>query len=202
MLLISILATASSYAVDRYASMSDAFRIDYNSFDDSEFFGIHITGESLVKDTNDKWAILAGVSGGQISFDNGSDFDAIGIEIGTKYYLTPLSAIALLGGYTWSNGDVFDYETGSITARLKQRFTSANEPVSPYFKLELEGQFIDALEDYDAVVFRAMAGCDFMMSKDFAVVFEGGLSESENLDNGRDPEDGWLLTFAMQYYWE
>jgi len=197
-----LITTACSYAVDRNASMSDAFRVNYNSFNDSEYFGIHITGENLVKDTNDKWAILAGVSGGTLSFDDGPDFDAIGIEIGTKYYITPLSAVALLGGYTWSNGDSVNFETGSITARLKQRFVSANKPVSPYFKLEIAQQFVDAPEDYDAVVLRGMLGCDFMMSQDFAFVFEGGISESDNMDDGNDPEDGWLLSLAMQYYWE
>ncbi len=202
MILATIMATSSTYAVDRYANMTDTCRVNYNSFESSDYFGVHITGETLVKDTDDKWAILAGISGGQLSFDAGSDFDTIGIEIGAKYYLSPLTAIALLGGYTWSNGDIVDFETGSITARIKQRFISADEPVSPYFKVELAGQFFDAPEDYDAVVLRAMAGCDFMMSKDFAFVFEGGISESENMDDGRDPEDGWLLTLAMQYYWE
>lgn len=202
MILATMLTTVAAVAIDRDANMIDALRLNYASFDDSEYFGVHITGENTVKDTNGKWAILAGISGGRLSFEDGPDFDSIGLELGVKYYLQELTSISLLGGYTWSDGDIVDFETGSLTARIKHRFTSAYNPVSPYVKGEIAGLFIDAIEDSDAVVFRAMAGCDFAMSPDFAFVFEGGISESENMDDGPDPEDGWLLTIAMQYYWE
>ncbi len=201
-LLTAILVTNSVFAIDRNANMIDAVRLDYNTYENSEYFGIHITGENVVKDTDGKWAILAGITGGRLSLDAGPEFDAIGIEIGTKYYLESLTSIALLASYTWSNGDTVDYETPAVTARIKQRLAPAYKPVSPYLKGEITGQFVDAIEDYDVIVFRAMLGCDFMMSDDFAMVFEGGISESENLDDGNDPEDGWLLTLAMQYYWE
>lgn len=201
-LLSVIISTGNLFAIDRDANMIDTARLDYNNFDHSDYFGLHITGENAVQDTDGKWAILAGVDGGKLSLDESPDFDVIGGEIGVKYYLKTLTSIAILGSYTWSNGDTFDYETPAITARIKQRFSQPDNSVSPYVKGEIEEQFVDSdLDNYNVAVFRAMLGCDFKMAEGYAFVFEGGISESDNLDNGADPEDGFLMTVAMQYDW-
>lgn len=198
----AMLATASLYAIDRDAAMIDAVWIEGASFDYADYFGGHITGENMIADSNDKWAVLAGVLAGTGSIDNGSDFDTIGLELGLKYYLLPLTSIAGIGSYAWNNADEGDdFDTGAFTARIKQRLISADEPISPYLKLEAALQFIDFEDSDSQFTFRAMAGCDVMMSDTFALVFEGGYSESDNLDDGPDTEDGWLLRIGMQYYW-
>jgi len=200
-LMAAMFVSSSLFAIDRDANMIDTAWLEGGFFDNSDYFGLHITGENLVKNSNGKWAILAGIEGGTVDVDQGEDFNSIGIELGVKYYIAPLTSIAGLGGYTWNDADD-SFETGEITARIKQRLTQPEAAVSPYLKLETALQFVD-IDDSDNIwVIRAMAGCDFRMSDTWALIFEGGYSESDNLDDGPDTEDGFLLRIGMQYDWE
>ena len=197
----AMFVSSSLFAIDRGANMIDTAWLESGFFDNSDYYGLHITGENLVKNSDGKWAILAGIEGGTVSVDQGSDFNSIGIELGVKYYIAPLTSIAGLGGYTWNDADN-SFETGKITARIKQRLAQPEAAVSPYLKLETALQFIDIDDSDNIFVIRAMAGCEFRMSDTWALIFEGGYSESDNLDDGPDTEDGFLLRIGMQYDWE
>jgi hypothetical protein len=196
------LTAGTAVAIDRNASMIDAVRIEGASYDHADYGGINITGETRVDDTGGQWAIVAGVSAGSLSLDAGSDFDALALTLGAKYYFTQLTSLAILGNYTWYDASG-DFEVGTATASVKHRLLPATEPISPFIRIDTSIQFVDQLNSYDVLVLVATAGCDFMMTDSMAIVFEGGISESEGLDdNGFDRADGWLASVAMQYYWE
>ncbi len=199
---LAIALTASTaLAIDRNARMIDAVRVDGASYDHADYAAIRITGEAAVNNTGGQWAILAGASGGSLSLDEGSDFDTLTLELGAKRYLTQLTSVALLGGYTWNDGHV-DFEVGTATLSVKHRLQPPTDPISPFVRLNTSLQFVDQLNSYDVFVVTATAGCDFMMTGDMALVFEGGISESEGLDHGIDRADGWIMSAAMRYYWE
>lgn len=193
--------SSSLFAIDRDAKMIDTVWVDGYSFDYYDYIGLHITGENTIQNTDGKWAILAGVRGGSISPDIGENSLSLGGEIGLKYYFTELTSIAGLGGYMWNDADDYDFNVGEFTARLTQRFIPATRPLSPYIKLEAAIQFVDMVETDNIAVYRAFAGCDVLSSETMAFVFEGGYSESDNLDDGIDTEDGWVVRLAMRYYW-
>ena len=196
------LTACAALAIDRDANMIDAIRIEGASYDHADYGGINITGETLVDDTGGQWAIVAGISAGRLSIDAGGDFDAMALALGAKYYFTPLTSLAILGSYTWYDA-VGDFEVGAATASIKQRLRSPTRPLSPFLRLDTSVQFVDQLNSYNVLVLTATAGCDFMMNDSMAIVFEGGISESEKLDDeGFDRADGWLLSVAMQYYWD
>jgi hypothetical protein len=199
--LITLLAASSAYAIDRNADMIDAFKVEGASYRNSDYVGLRITGETKVADSSGKWAILAAVAGGQLSLDAGPDTDAIEVGIGLKYYLTSLTSISGMGRYEWNDADI-DFEVGTFDVSIKQRLINADRPISPYFKIGAGIQFVDHDESYEVLVLSASAGCDFMMNESMAFVFEAGISESEDIDEGEDREDGVHLGIAMQYYWE
>ena len=199
----AVLLTLSSsiFAIDREAQMIDTAWVDGYSFDYYDYIGLHITGENTIRNTDGKWAILAGVRGGSLSPDTGENSISLGGEIGLKYYFAELTSVAGLGSYIWNDADDYDFNIGEFTARITQRFISPTHPLSPYIKLEAAMQFVDMGESDNVAVYRAFAGCDILSSETMSFVFEGGYSESDNLDDGPDTEDGWILRLGMRYYW-
>jgi len=188
-------------AIDRNAGMIDSAKIEGASYDDSDYVALHITGEVAVEHTGGRWAVLAGLAGGSLSLDGGGDLDILTVDLGVKHYISPVTSLTLLGSYTWHDGNA-DFEVGTATVSVKQRLQPATAPISPFVRLSTAVQFVDQLESYDVLVLAATAGCDFMMSRDMAVVFEGGISESEEFDDGIDRADGWIMNVALRYYWE
>ena len=168
---------------------------------DADYAAVRVTGETGVEDTAGQWAILAGIAAGSLSLDQGPDLDVLTLELGAKRYMNQLTSLALIGNYGWNDGPV-DFEVGTVTLSVKQRFQSASRPISPFLRLDTSMQFVDQLESYDVLVIAATLGCDFMMGNNWALVFEGGVSESEEFDDGVDRADGWIMGVAMQYYWE
>ncbi len=196
-----LIVTLNLYAIDREANMIDTAWVDGYSFDHSDYIGLRVTGENAIQGTDGKWAILAGISGGTFSPDYGDNSLSIGGEIGLKYYFSRLTSVAALGGYTWNDADDYDYDMGTATARLKQRFMPATNPLSPYIKLETGMQFIDTDDSDNVWVYRALLGCDISSTDSMAFILEGGYAGSDNQDDGRDTEDGWIFRLGMQYYW-
>jgi hypothetical protein len=200
--LAALFATPVAVAIDRDANMIDTVWIDGTSFSDSESYGIRVSGETSVKDTGGEWALLAAISRGVLTPDGMGDFDSTSLALGVKHYLFSPTSISLLGSYTWHDGSS-DFDIASIKASFKQRLLPATDPISPYLRGEASVQFVDEDDSsYEVLVLSAIAGCDFMMTDTMAVVFEGGISESEDIDDGSDREDGWLVSIGMQYYWE
>lgn len=196
-----VLAASTASAIDRDARMIDALRIEGASYDDSDYAAFRLTGETEIENTAGQWAVLAGVAAGSLSLDQGPDFDVLTLELGAKRYINPLTSFALIGSYGWNDGPV-DFEVGAVMLSIKQRFQSADQPISPFVRLDTSMQFVDQLESYDVLVIAATLGVDFMMGDNWALVFEGGVSESEEFDDGVDRADGWIMGVAMQYYWE
>jgi hypothetical protein len=199
--LFIMLLTQPTFGIDRDANMIDAIWLDATTYDLYDSWGVRVTGENVVRDTGGEWAIITGIGGGQFDYDSGSDFDAISVSLGVKRYLFQNTSLALFGSYTWNDADV-DYEVGAVTASLKQRLLSASNALSPFVRIDSTVQFVDTDDSYKLLVVSAIAGCDFMMTDSMAIVFEGGTSTSEDLDDGVEKDDGWLFSVAMQYYWE
>jgi hypothetical protein len=201
---VVLFSAPAAHAIDRGASMIDALWFQGASYDRADYAGIRITGETQVEGTGGEWAILAGITAGELSLDAGDTYDSIGISLGVQHYLSSLTTIAILGSYTWNNSDTdLSLNTGAASAWLKQRLLSPEKPISPFIRIEASLQAIDSADSDNALVVRTTAGCDFMMGDDMAIVFEGGLSESDSLSTGGfGREDGWILNIAMQFYWE
>ena len=199
--LATLLSVSSAFAIDRNASMIDAAKFEGASYRNSDYLGLRITGETQVADSSGKWAILAALAGGRLDMNAGPEVDVIEIALGLKYYLTPLTSISGMGRYTLNDSDI-EFEVGAFDVSVKHRLVSASRPVSPYLKTTAGIQFVDQDESYEVLVLTASAGCDFMMNESMAFVFEAGFSESEDIEDGIDLEEGLHIGIAMQYYWE
>jgi hypothetical protein len=198
-----LLAGSSAFAIDRGAGMIDAIWLQGASYNGVDYIGARITGETEIQNTGGQWAILASVGGGTLSFDNADDFDALGVSIGVKYYVTELTSISGEGNYTWNNADV-NFSEGGATASFKQRMLAPTRAISPYFRLVTSLNFLEKDDDsYNVLAVAAITGCDFVMNDTMAFVFEGGVSESDAVSgDGVGRQDGWFLSLAMKYYWE
>ena len=183
--------------------MIDALWLQGASYNGVDYIGARITGETEIQNSGGQWAILAGVSGGTFSFDSEDDFDAFGVSLGVKYYLTELTSISGEGSYTWDDSDV-NFTAGGATASFKQRLLAPTRAISPYFRLDTSLHFIEQDDDsYNVLAVAAITGCDFAMNDTMAFVFEGGVSESDSVSgDGVGRQDGWFLSLAMKYYWE
>jgi hypothetical protein len=195
--------------VDRDALSIEALRLDVAAFDNSDDFGVAITDESPVLGSGGAWTVVSEIGAGRFSQSSGPSFDRLHLKLGVKHYLTTVTSIALLGGYTWYDSDD-DFEIGSITLAARQFLASPFAGLAPYVRVNGSLQFVDpslssparTTESYRMTVFEALAGCEIRMQEKLAFVIEGGVSESESLDSdGRGIADGWLLRIAMQYDW-
>ncbi len=207
-LLVSV-PVLTANALDRDALSIEALRLDVAAYDHSDDIGLAITDESPVAGSGGTWTVVSELGAGQLSQSDGPSFDRLHLKIGVKHYLTTVTSIALLGGYTWYDDDD-DFEIGEITLAARQFLASPYAGVAPYVRLNGSLQFVDpslqsparTTESYGMSVIEALAGCEFRMKENLAFVFEGGVSESESLANdGRGIADGWLLRIAMQYDW-
>lgn len=183
--------------------MIDALWVEGTSYNGVDYVGARITGETEIQNTGGQWALLASVGGGTLSFDNADDFDALGVSLGVKYYVTELTSISGEGSYTWNNADI-NFSEGGATASFKQRMRAPTRAISPYFRIDTSLSFLEQDDDsYNVLAVAAFAGCDFVMNDTMAFVFEGGLSESDSVSgDGIARQDGWILRLAMKYYWE
>jgi hypothetical protein len=196
-------------AIERDALSIEALRLDVAAYDHADDIGLAIADESPVAGSGGTWTVVSELGAGQLSQSVGPSFDRLHLKIGVKHYLTTVTSIALLGGYTWYDDDD-DFEIGSITLAARQFLASPYAGISPYVRASGSLQFVDpslqsparTTESYRMSVIEALAGCEFRMLENLAFVFEGGISESESLDNdGRGIADGWILRIAMQYDW-
>ncbi len=207
-LLVSVpILTAT--ALDRDALSIEALRLDTAAYDHADDIGLAITDESPVAGSGGTWGVVSELGAGRLSQSAGPSFDRIHLKIGIKHYLTSVTSIALLGGYTWYDNDD-DFEIGAITLAARQFLASPYAGVAPYVRVNGSLQFVEpslqsparTTESYRMSVIEVLAGCEFRMQEKLAFVFEGGVSESESLDDdGRGIADGWLLRIAMQYDW-
>jgi len=207
--LIAAVPLSPATGIDRDALSIEALRFDAAAYDRADDIGLAITSEAPVAETGGTWTVVSELGAGRLSQSVGPTFDRLHLKIGVKHYLTPVTSIALLGGYAWYRDDD-SFEIGTLTLAARQFLSSPDAAVAPYVRVNGSLQFVEpslqsparSTESYRMTVFEALAGCEFRMREKLAFVFEGGVSESESLDsNGTGIADGWLLRIAMQYDW-
>lgn len=210
--LVSILATIpvlTASGIERDARSIESFCLEGAAYDHSDDYGITITDVRPVAQSGGTWAVVSAIGAGELSQSSGPTFDRLHLELGVKYYATPMTSVAVLGGYTWYDSDD-GFEIGSFTLSARQFLVSPEAPLSPYVRLNGSLDFVEpslqsparTTASYKMTVFEVLAGCELRMQEKMAFVLEGGVSESESLNSdGRGIADGWLLKIAMQYDW-
>ena len=211
--LVCALVGLDALAIDRDAIMIDELNLEVTSYDDADYVGVSITVENVMAAASGNWALIAGVGAGQLEFDStASDHDALWGGLGMKWYMTPVTGISLMG--TWKELDYLGYDDVEIlgaVAEVKQRLLPATMSISPYVKAKATIQEVDHPAGYiglasagtfTELIVSASFGCEFMMNDSMAWVFEAGISESEDFEDGGDTEDGFLARLAMRYHWD
>ncbi len=207
LLLCSILAATAAHAIDRDAVSIERVQVTSAMLDHGDSVSAQAFSETAVDPYAGTWAILAALGIGVEDPDTGPDADTWSVALGIKCYVARLTSIALLGSYERSDPPERDTSAWAGEVRLRQRILDPAATVSPY----LEGRAALAEvktpapetghHTFVAVRFAALLGIEFAMRDDFSIVFEGGYTESEDIDDGYDPADGWIAAVAMQYYW-
>ena len=199
-------ALPSAFAIDRAAKSVDAVWIEGASYKDLSIVEGAVTVENLLAPKNEDWAILARLSYGQYDADPGGSTTTWLAGLGIKYYLTPVTGLALMGTYRSFNGG--DHITAG-TASIKQRIFPSTWAVSPFVdgSASLQsatlsrGFIVDQDESFNEAVFTVGGGIDFLALDEFAFVFKGGFSQSSAMDGGEQYADGFYFGLGMQYYW-
>jgi hypothetical protein len=202
------LAAGGAWAIDREARSVETAGFEMANYRDLDYAGVRLDVENLLAAESEKWALLAGVSGGRFKPDTGDRVYTGLLTMGIRHYLLPVTALSLTGSYRTDDSRAFKVAAG--TAGLKQRFLPASRAISPWVAgrisvqdVNLSKGFLSARErSYTAVVTTLEVGCDFMMDERFAFVFHAGASETETVQSGASYADGIYGGIALRYYWK
>lgn len=205
---VLVLFAGTTEAIDRDAAMIDTIAIVGSPFDSSDMVSVSLWGETAVRQATD-WAFLVGGQYGRVSPHRIDDLgDFWGVGVGIKWYLTPVTAVSVLGEYGQYADVVGTPEVRTGTVTLKQRLLPADQPMSPFLEAAAGLRSSDAILDFEGREFRFEdsessevvvtlgGGCDFAMTDDMVIVVEAAYSEGDGL------ADGWLGTLGMAYYWD
>lgn len=204
-----LLTPALVMGIEPQLESVERVRVDFGAYDQYDDIGLSITTENPIPDTNGKWSMIAAISAGALSQDEGPDYVRTGAQIGLKQYFSELASLSLSGGATWYyDGPSYDMMMAEL--EYIQLFASPDEPIVPYVRSAGRIDFIDPSrqgpskqsQDYEQAVLELALGLHVKARDHFRWVFEGGYSESAAIDDG-GPEiaDGWLVQVAMQYDW-
>ncbi|MDI6774203.1 MAG: hypothetical protein QME60_02240 [Verrucomicrobiota bacterium] len=200
---------SSGFAIDRDAGMIDVIGADVGGYRDVGYFGGSLWVENRLAAKSEDWALVAGIGGGEYDIKNGSDPYCWFAGIGIKRYLAGFSSLTVMGSYrNFENESNFDIVAG--TATFKLRFVPSRHSISPYVAASgslqycdfQAGYFTETDETFNALVLTAGVGIDFMASEDFAFVFEAGLSDSQDFNDGVQYADGFYGGIYMRHYWQ
>ena len=195
--------------------MIDELNLDTSSYDHGDYVGVSITVENVIGVLKRNWALIAGIGMGELDLDSDAlsgNYDSWWAALGVKWYMTPVTGISVSGlmrNTDFSTGQ--DVEIAGGVVEVKQRLLPASKAISPYVRGKATLQEVDHPANYLGIntagsftelIISALFGCDFMMNDEMAWTFEAGYSESEEFEDGRDTEDGFLARIAMRYYWE
>ncbi|MDA0990418.1 MAG: hypothetical protein O3A51_06665 [Verrucomicrobia bacterium] len=220
-----VLATvaANAFAIDRGAAMIDTVSVDLQELNDVDGAGISIWVENLLAAEREDWAIIAGGSIGQISPDGvssispvtgapvtvgASNVDYWTLGLGIKFYLAPITSFSAVGTYSQFDQSSVERDAKAVTFTAKQRLLPATHAVSPYAKgtysIRERSTFSDpgTSGSFSENVFALGGGVEFMAADNFSFIFEAMRVESDNSKDNAEDLDGWLGTFAMQYYFD
>ncbi len=200
--------SVGALAIDRDAWMIDTLAFEVAEYRDQSRKGVSLWVENALADESENWAILAGVAGNRLKFDNGERLDSWMVGVGVRRYLLPVTSVALVGSYRNDNRNAFKTAGGSLI--LQQRLLPASAAVSPWVTGSLALQDVNMKRaivgsrdsSYTATIVALDAGCDFMAARNFAFVFSAGFSESSAFHTGNRYADGFRGSIAMRYYWD
>jgi len=204
--LTALLVSLNAHAIDRDAKIIDMLAGEAAKYDDFDYIGFKLWGETALPVEGDNWAFIFGGTYGEYSETGVEDVDAWSVSIGIKYYLTKVTGISLFGTYV--DFDLRqDAEIIAGTVHLKQRLLPATQAISPYLIGSGSVQSAEVVPgstddgSFTELIVTGGAGIDFMLDDNLSFVFEGAYSESEDVSSGVDYADGWSTLLAMKYHW-
>lgn len=207
--LLCVLATVISlHAITDPVESVESLGFQYGNYRYHDYAGIYIDSATPVHN-NQNIFLLAEIAGGRVTQSRRDDFNHLGLELGLKYQMLPVSSIAILGSYDWFLGSP-DYGISAAHIRLRQGLVPHDSPVIPFLRANGSIQFVSPSRQsparqaasYRMLVLEALAGVEVRMRQDFRWVFEGGRSQSKAINNdGPDIANGWIARVAMRYDW-
>jgi len=206
--ILVLFSIISAHAIDRGARLIDTISVESTLFDGSDAISGALWGETTIDNTAEDWAFLIGGKYGTVSPHLLDNIDFWSIGIGLKYYLFPVTSIAVTGSYgEYDLDESPDVREGSVT--LKQRLLPADAGISPFLTAgytvrsaeafsELKGddRLYESSHTSSENVIRLGAGLDLSMTDNMVIVIKAVFNEAETL------EDVWVSSVGMMYYWE
>ena len=190
-------------AIERGAKIIDTIGVEAWGYKNASYAGGSLWGEALLTPENQDWAIVAGITGGQLTFDDITIADSIlwTGNLGVKWYLQEITSIQVTAGYGQMSD--LDVDVSNLRATLKQRFIPASDPISPYVSATLMVQKEGFAEGDDStdIYFEAHLGAEFASRDDLAFIFDIGFIQTMSASDETFDEQGIMAGFYMKYYW-
>jgi len=208
-LMIAFAATLSSHALSEPLESIESIGFEYANYRNHTSIGGTIAADIPVYRADHRTFFTASLGGGTIRQNRGSSYDRVGMELGLKYHVTPVTSAMVAGSYDWFLGSP-NYKIAAAHVRLRQALLPADAPVLPFVRVNGTLQFLDPVAEsparqdrnYRLIVVEALGGVEVRIRNDFRWVLEGGRSQSKAINNaGPDLADGWILRIAMRYDW-
>jgi len=202
---IAVLMVSGSLASERGARLIDTIGVEMWEFDKATLIGGSLWGETQLESETLEWAIVAGITYGQLSLDAEDASTPLWTgNLGIKYYISDLSSFQVTVGYGQMTDLAADVDLSNLKATFKQRILPASEHVSPYLSAGFMYQREDYELDEDAtdLYVELHMGAEFAARKDLAFIFDVGMIQS--LDDADETFDSSGVTagFFMKYYWD
>lgn len=207
-LIVLLSATLTAPAIDRGARMIDTIGLEGTTSDSRDTLAVSLWGETRTSAETEKWAILFGGSLGKVwpeaDFGSAKSWE---LGVGLKYYLIPSTSLALTGTYgerDWEGRP----DTRAADLLLKHRLLPAVDDVSPYLLVGLGQRNVEVIvppefdTDFREWVWTFGVGCDFMMGRNYAFVFEGSWNVTDGVSDDPDSDDWVMGLIGMRYYWD
>lgn len=205
MAVLFLVSFVNSYAIDRDAKFIDSIGAYGMAYKDGKMTGFQLWGETALGKLHKDWALLVGGGIGTDSPDEGSDNDFMNGLAGMKYYFNDFTSLALVGSYMGYDSDS-DLDITSASLIGKHRFMDASEGVSPFITASASYRSIDYGHDRDntsELVESIGLGCEFMLTPDLSIVFEGSYVRGDSLDSdGLELRDAVLAAIYLTGYWD
>jgi hypothetical protein len=197
----------SSDAIDKDARFIDSIGVIGLSYKDGKLLDFQLWGETALggKNSNKDWALIVGGGIGTDSPSDSSDVDFWNGLGGIKYYFSDFTSLALIGSYMAYDTDAnLDITSASLVG--KHRFVEVSEGVSPFFTASATYRSIDTEGGGDndsEIVGTVGLGCEFLLTDDLSIVFEGSYIHGEALTSGGpELQDGILAAIYFTGYWD
>ena len=202
MAVLFLALSVNSFAIDRDAKFIDSIGAYGMSYKNGQLHGFQLWGETALGKINKDWAFLVGIGTGTDSPDDYGDTDFIDGLAGIKYYFSDLTSLALAGSYMGYDSDS-DMDITAVSLLGKHRFIDASEGVSPFVTASASYRAIDIEDDNDSEIVGSVGlGCEFMLTEDLTLVFEGSYVRGESLNtDGFEFKDAIMAAIYLTGYW-